>query len=341
MKLRFLVFLWLIAIAPSAMAQAKDFPSKAVKVIVPFTAGSGSDTSARFFGEKLAAILGQPFVVENKPGASGVLSVMAVKTAPADGYMILLASNSPLSVNPITIKDLPYDPLKDLRPLSGLTRGMNAYIVAPNSSLKTLADIVAVSKQGAQPLNVGNYSAGYHLALEWFANLAGVKFNHIPYKGGAPIFTDIMGNQLDMAIVDLGGVSSLLKSGKIRALAVSGERRHPDFPDVPTIRESGYPDYVNYSWTSFYVRAQTPDDIAAKLSDALQQVLATNDAKEFVKKTGGELMPHAPTAMQKYHSTNSNDSVESPRWRVSSRNSACPREKEACFATACLRASGY
>jgi len=300
MKRTWLIFLCSIAIAPPAMGQAKDFPNKAVKVIVPFTAGSGSDTSARFFGEKLSAILGQPFVVENKPGASGVISVMTVKTAPADGYMILLASNSPLSVNPLTIKDLPYDPLKDLKPLSGLTRGMNAYIVAPNSKLNTLADVVAASKQGPS-LNVGNYSAGYHLALEWFANLAGVKFNHIPYKGGAPIFTDIMGNQLDMAIVDLGGVSALLKSGKIRALAVSGERRHSDFPDVPTIRESGYPDYVNYSWTSFYVRAQTPDDITAKLADALQQTLATSDAREFVKKTGGELMPYAPVAMQKYH----------------------------------------
>ena len=295
-----LASLALMLIVPLALGQAKDFPNKAVKVIVPFTAGSGSDTSARFFGEQLAGVLGQPFVVENRPGASGVISVMAVKTAPADGYMILLASNSPLSVNPVTIKDLPYDPAKDLRPLSGLTRGMNAYIVPPNSKLNTLADVVAASKQG-QPLNVGNYSAGYHLALEWFANLAGIKFNHIPYKGGAPIFTDIMGNQLDMAIVDLGGVAPLLKSGKIKALAVSGEKRHPDFPDVPTIRESGYPDYVNYSWTSFYVRAQTPDDITAKLADALQNVLATNEAREFVRKTGAELMPYAPAAMQKYH----------------------------------------
>jgi|PersoiStandDraft_1058852.scaffolds.fasta_scaffold15952_2 tripartite-type tricarboxylate transporter receptor subunit TctC len=301
MKRMWLVFLWLIAIAPPAMGQAKDFPNKAVKVIVPFTAGSGSDTSARFFGEKLAAILGQPFVVENKPGASGVIAVMTVKTAPADGHMILLASNSPLSVNPVTIKDLPYDPLKDLKPLSGLTRGMNAYIVAPNSKLKTLADLVAASKQGGPPLNAGNYSAGYRLALEWFAALAGIKLNQIPYKGGAPIFTDVMGNQLDMAIVDLGGVSPLLKSGKLRALAVSGERRHPDFPDVPTIKESGYPEYVNYSWTSFYVRAETPDDVTAKLANALQKALATNEAREFVKKTGGELMPYAPVAMKKYH----------------------------------------
>jgi tripartite-type tricarboxylate transporter receptor subunit TctC len=300
MKRTGLAFLALMLIAPLALGQAKDYPNKAVKVIVPFTAGSGSDTSARFFGEKLAALLGQPFVVENRPGASGVLSVMAVKTAPADGYMILLASNSPLSVNPVTIKDLPYDPLKDLKPLSGLTRGMNAYIVAPNSKLNTLADLVTVSKQGAQPLNVGNYSAGYHLALEWFAALAGIKLNHIPYKGGAPIFTDVMGNQLDFAIVDMGGVSPLLKSGKLRALAVSGEKRHADFPDIPTIKES-YPEYVNYSWTSFYVRSETPDDITARLAEALEKVLATQDARDFVKRMGAELMPLPPAAMQKYH----------------------------------------
>ena len=295
-----ITFLALMLAAPLAIGQARDFPSKSVKVIVPFTPGSGSDTSARFFGDKLAAILGQPFVVENRPGASGVISVMTVKTAPADGYMILLASNSPLSVNTVTIKDLPYDPLKDLKPLSGLTRGMNAYVVAPNSKLNTLADLVAAAKTGTQALNAGTYSEGYQLALEWLANIVGAKFNNIPYKGGAQVFTDVMGNQLDFGLVDLGGVASLLKGGRLRALAVSGEERHPDFPNVPTIKESGYPEYVNYSWTSFYVRSETPDDVTAKLADALQKALAANDAKEFVRKTGSQLMPYAPEAMRKF-----------------------------------------
>jgi len=293
-------YLGLMLISNLALGQAKDFPSKPVKVIVPFTAGSGSDTSARFFGEKLAAILGQPFVVENRPGASGVLSVMAVKTAPADGYMILLASNSPLSVNAVTVKDLPYDPLKDLKPLSGLTRGMNAYVVAPNSKLVTLADLVASAKKDQQLLNAGSYSEGYQLALDWLANIMDVKFNYIPYKGGAQVFTDVMGNQLDFGLVDLGGVSALLKSGRLRALAVSGEERHPDFPNVPTVRESGYPEYVNYSWTSFCVRSETPEDVTAKLADALQKALSTNEAREFVRKTGAQLMPYAPDAMRKF-----------------------------------------
>lgn len=300
MKRICLVFLGLMAIAPLALGQARDFPNRPVKVIVPFTAGSGSDAAARFFSEKLAAILGQPFVVENRPGASGVIAVMAVKTAPADGYMILLAPNSPLSVNPIMIKNLPYDPVKDLKPISGLTRGMNALIVPADSKLTTLADLVAAAKNGKAPLNGGTYSAGYYLAMEWFANLAGVKFANIPYKGAALVFTDIMGKQLDFAVVDLAGVSSLLKGGKIRALAVSGEKRHPDFPDVPTIRESGYPSYVNYAWASFCVRSETPDDVTAKLADAMQVALAANEPKDFVAKTGYELMPYAPAAMQKY-----------------------------------------
>ncbi len=292
--------LTLMLTAPLVMGQAKDFPNRPVKVIVPYTAGSGSDTSARFFGEKLAAILGQPFVVENRPGASGVISVMTVKSAPADGYSILLASNSPLSVNAVTIKDLSYDPLKDLKPLSGLTRGMNAYVVASNSKLNTLADLVAVAKMGRQPLNAGSYSDGYQLALEWLANVMGVKFNYIPYKGGAQVFTDVMGNQLDFGLVDMGGVLPLLKSGRLRALAVSGEKRHAEFPNVPTVSESGYPEYVNYAWTSFCVRSETPDDVTAKLADALQKVLATSEARDFVRKMGAELMPLAPDAMRKF-----------------------------------------
>ena len=300
MKRMLLVFLGLMVFVPAAMGQAKDFPNKAVKVIVPYTAGSGSDTSARFFGEKLAGMLGQPFVVENKPGASGVLSVMAVKAAPADGYTILLVGTSQLAVNPFTIKDLPYDPNKDLKPLAGLTRGMNVFIAPPNSRLQTLADLVAAAKRDKALLNVGTYAAGYQLALEWFANMAGVKFTKVPYTGGAPICTDIMGGQLDFAVADLGGVASLLKSGKIHALAVSGEKRHPDFPDVPTIKESGYPEYVNYSCTSLYIRSDAPEDITAKLAEALQKVLATSEAKEYVRKTGAELMAHTPAAMEKY-----------------------------------------
>src|SRR3954470_8521229 len=128
--------------APTFSQAQKEFPNRPIRVIVPFTAGSGSDTSARFFGEKLAPLIGQPFVVENRPGASGVVSVMTVKNAPADGHMILLASNSPLAVNPVVIKDLPYGPAKDLSPLAGLSRGMNPFVSAPDGAIGSVADFV-------------------------------------------------------------------------------------------------------------------------------------------------------------------------------------------------------
>jgi tripartite-type tricarboxylate transporter receptor subunit TctC len=298
MKCATLALAGLMAVVPFSHAQDKNFPSRPVKIIVPFTAGSGSDTSARFFAEQLSKILNGSFVVENKPGASGIIAVTTVTSAPADGHTILLASNSPIAVNPVTIKDLPYDPLKDLKPISGITRGMNALVVAPESNIKTLADLVAAAKQ--RPVTVGTYSDGYKLALEWLSSQAGVKFKNVPYKGGAPVFNDVIGGHLDVGVVDMGGAAPMVKGGKLRAIAVSGETRHKEAPDVPTIKESGYPEYVNYSWTSFYVRSETPDDITKKLADAMQTALHSDAAKQFVKKTGGELMPHTAEGMRDY-----------------------------------------
>jgi tripartite-type tricarboxylate transporter receptor subunit TctC len=298
MKLATLAWLGLAALAPLAAAQNQPFPNRPVTIIVPFTAGSGSDTSARFFGEQLSKILHQSFIVENRPGASGVIAVNAVKNAPADGHTILLASNSPIAVNPVTIKDLPYDPVKDLKPISGVTRGMNALVVAPESGIRNMADLVTQSKD--RKLSVGTYSDGYRLALEWLSSQTGAKFMNVPYKGGAPVFTDVMGGHLDVGLVDMGGVAPIVRTGKLRAIAVSGESRHPEFPDVPTVKESGYPEYVNYSWTSFYVRSGTPEATTRMLADAMQQALHSDAAKEFVKKTGGELMPYTADGMREY-----------------------------------------
>jgi tripartite-type tricarboxylate transporter receptor subunit TctC len=286
-------------VAGPGMAQGSAFPTRAIKIVVPFTPGSGSDNSARYFGDQLAAQLGQAVVVENKPGANGIIALQSVKNAPADGYMLLLASNSPMAVNPLTIKDLGYDSVKDYKPVSGLTRGMNVIVVSNDSRFATVEALLAAAK--TKPLNVGTYSAGYQLAAAWLANVAGGEFTNVPYKGQAPIMTDVIGNQLDFALVDLGGAMQLIKSGKLRALAVSGEARHPDLPAVPTIREKGFNEYVQYSWVSFYVRSQTPDDVTAKLADALQKALASDDARAFVRKTGGELMPYPPEKMQRFH----------------------------------------
>ena len=284
-----------------ASAQDKEFPSKPFRIFVPFTAGSGSDTSARFFGERLAKQFGQTALVENKPGASGIISVQALLALPADGHTILLASNSPISVNPVSIKNLPYNPMTDLTPLAGLSRNMNVWVVNGNSKINSLKDVVEYSKKNPnKPLSLANYSAGYRLAGEWFSNMASIKFNHITYKGGAQIFTDLMGDQLDVGIADLGGAAPLIKSGKLKAIAVSGEKRHPDFPNVPTFIDSGFPEYVNYSWTSFYVKAGTPEAIKKKLIEALVKIRDSKEGADFNHASGADSMPFFGDSMQKF-----------------------------------------
>lgn len=289
-----------LAIASSAgIGQDKDFPNRPLRIIVPFGAGSSSDANARFVAEKIAPLLGQAVVVENKPGASGAIGLQLTKSLPADGYTVVQASISPMAVNPVVMKDLAYDPVKDFKPLFGMARGMNVILVANDSKFRTLADLLAAAK-GPRPLNVGTFSAGYQLAAEWLAAEAGGKFVNIPYKGQGLVMNDLMGNQLDLALVDLAGAVSLVNGGKVRALAVSGESRHPEFPAIPAVREL-LPQYVQYSWNSFYVRAQTPEDVTTKLSEALKKVMATPEGKELMKRSGMEFVPLSPAEMQRFN----------------------------------------
>ncbi len=294
---------WILvaALLASPLAAAQDnFPSKPIKVIVPFTPGAGSDIAARYFGGEMGKVLGVSVVVENRPGAFGAVAAGVVKSAPADGYTIFLGGNSPITVNPVVVKNLSYDPIKELRPVSGLARNTNVFIVPPGSKAQTLAELIAEAKRRPQPMNAGTPAAGYHLVLEWFAAEAGIKFNHIPYKGGAQTYADVAGGTLDFAVGELAGTMELIKGGKLHALAVTSDTRHPDLPNVPTVKESGFPSFVSYSWNSFYVRAETPDAITHKLADAMATVMATEDARKFVRTAGTELLPLGPEAMRKF-----------------------------------------
>jgi tripartite-type tricarboxylate transporter receptor subunit TctC len=297
------LFLGLVAYACSAQvanAQKSDYPTRSVKVIVPFSTGSGADHASRFFGDLLAKHFGQNFLVENKTGAGGVLAMNTVKAAPADGYTILMGSNSLMAVNPIMLKELSYDAVKDFKPIGGLTRGLNVIVVAQDSKYQSFAELLAAAKASAVPLNGGTYALGYQLALAWLANVAGVKFENIAYKGAGEIMVSLLGNQLDFGIVSFNGAVPLLKAGKFKALALSSDKRHPDFPDVPTIAESGFPEFTNYTWTSFFVRSDTPADITNKLEEALQTVIATPLAKEYADHVLVELLPYKAEAMRRY-----------------------------------------
>ena len=243
------------AVLPATAPAQSDFPNKPIRVIVPFAAGSGADGATRVIAEQMQRTLGQTLVVENRPGGSGAVAVLAVKQAPADGYTVLVGTNSPMSVNPIVMKNPGYDSVKDFKPVNGILRSMNVWYVANESPIRSIPDLVAAAK--SKPVSVGSYSAGYHLGIEWVAALGGVKVNYVNYKGQAQAITDVIGRALDVGMGDMSGALPLIQSGKIRAIAVSGATRHPGLPNVPAIRET-FPEYENYAWTSFFVRAETP-----------------------------------------------------------------------------------
>ena len=289
-----------LTLAATTHAQTAAFPSHSLRIVVPTSPGSGSDTTARYFGEVLGSALGQGVQIDNKPGGNGVIAAMAVKQASADGYTIFLCSNTHMAVNPSVVKDIPYDAVKDFKPLTGLARGMMIFVAAPNAAFSDAAGLVGAARSARQQLNVGTYTAGFRLSAEWFASVSGTRSVNVSYKGAPEVFTALIGNHLDWAVSDLIAAMPQVKAGRLKALAVSGERRHPDYPDIPTLRESGYPDYVNYTWTALYVRAETPDAITAKLVETMNKLLATPGAKEFIARIGSDPMPPGPSEMRRF-----------------------------------------
>ena len=271
----------------SGAAMAQDFPSRSLRIIVPTSPGSGSDIVGRFMAEQLAGVLGQPVVVENRAGGNGVIAAMAVKQAPADGYTLFLGTNTHLAVNPVVVKDIPYDAAKDFKPISGLTRGMMVVISsASNNRYQTLGDLVQAGRNSSTQLNVGTYTAGFHLSAQWFASVSKTRHVNVPYRGAPEVFLALMGNQIDWSLSDLIAAMPQVKAGKLRALAVSGESRHPDYPEIPTARELGYPDYVNYTWTTLVVRSETPEAVTQRLVEAVQKIMAQQVFKDFARKIG-------------------------------------------------------
>ena len=281
MEIRFTRWLASAMLLICGSAFAQGYPAKPIRIMIPFAVGSGSDTNARFFGDLLSRAWGQPVLVENRPGGSGISAVLAVKSAPADGYTLLLGSNSPMTVNPVVMKDLPYDPVKDFRPVIFFGLSPVAFIVSASSPHKTVADLVAATKKSGLPLQIGTYSAGYELISAWFGTVIGISITQVPYKGAAAVITDILGGQLPSGAIDYGGAVPYVKDGRLRVLASSAEARHPVLPDVPTMKESGYPEMVSYTWSAIFVRVETPDAIAAKLHEGFKAAIAMPEGRAF------------------------------------------------------------
>jgi tripartite-type tricarboxylate transporter receptor subunit TctC len=291
-----------LALLPGALglAQAQDFPSKPIKFVVPFPPGSGTDTSARYFGKKLSEMTGQPVVVENKPGANGFIAVKAVTSAPADGYTVFVGSNSTLAVNVALFKSLPYDPVADLAPLTMMMRSPALLIVPGTSPYKTLAELVAAARAQPDKLNYGAGSAGYQLMAELFNDAARVQTHHVPFKGAAEAVTAVAGGTVDMAFAEMTSAQELVKGGKLRALAVAADQRVPALAGTPTASEAGLPGFAAYTWVAAAVPAKTPKAVVDKLAELLTKIETLPETREFYEKIGAQVMRGGPEEMRAF-----------------------------------------
>ncbi len=268
-----------LLLATSALSQT--YPSKPVKLIVPYPPGGPTDTVARVIGQKLSLQTGQQFIVENRPGAGANTGAEAVARSPADGYTLLIATTAH-AINPSLFKNLTYQIVKDFAPVSLLTSGPLVIVVNPALPVKNVSELIALAKSAPDTLNFASSGNGQstHLAAELFNASAGIKISHVPYKGSAPALTDTMGDQTQVMFDTMLSAMPHVKAGKLRAIAVTSAKRSPAAPDLPTVAESGLPGYEAIAWNGLLAPAGTPKEVLAKLSTELRKALEQPDVKE-------------------------------------------------------------
>ena len=286
----------------AAVSPALAFPEKAVTVIVPFPAGGASDTTARVMAEKMATLLGQPVVVDNKPGATGAIGATLVKESPADGYTMLLASIGTYAVNPFLQKDLKYDPQKDFDLITVAVRTPNVLVAHPDFPANSVAELVDYLKKNPGQVSFASSGSGSsdHLTAALFMQKTGTDAKHVPYKGGAPAIADLVGGHVNVSFQNLGAVLGHVKEGKLKALAVSGSERASLLPDVPTLAETGYQDIVVYSWQAAAAPKGLPEDVRAKLSAAAIDALKSPEVTEKFNGMGFEVVANTGDEFAKF-----------------------------------------
>ena len=289
-----------LAFAGGAFAQA--FPSKPIRIVIPFVAGGPSDTVGRAIGSKFQEFLGQPAVVENRPGANGAIAAEFVAKSDPDGYTILVGSIGVFSINAALYKDLRYDPVRDFAPITLAVTNPNVLITKLDFAPKSVKELVEFAKKNPGKISYGSSGTGSsdHLTSELFKQMTGTFGVHIPYRGGAAVITDLLGGQIEASFQNLGNVVTNVKAGKIRALAVTGRSRAPQLPDVPTVAESGYPDLIVTSWQAAGAPAKTPREIVARLNDASVKALRSPDIRERLTQIGFDVVASTPDEFGKF-----------------------------------------
>ena len=291
-----------------AGAFAEDYPAKSVTFVVPFAAGSATDQLARSLGQSVSAQTKQAVVIDNKPGASGFLAAQYVAKAPADGYTVLIATNTTHAANEHLYKSMPYDPVKDFAPLTLLGKGGQVMIVNLAVPAKTVQEFIALAKKAPGKYSFGSGSSSSRIAGELFQQMAGVQLLHVPYKSNPLAVTDLLGGQIDMMITDNATGLPQVKGGKVRALGMSSLKRSPLAPEVPTIDESGVKGYEVTYWFAAYVPAKTPPTVVKRLHNLLVEATQSAAARQFYESSGTDVVVSTPEELAKFQG------VESQKW---------------------------
>jgi tripartite-type tricarboxylate transporter receptor subunit TctC len=291
----------LAALAPLA-TQAQSWPAKPVHFIVPFPPGGSVDPLARLLGARLANSLGQQFIVENKPGASGSIGTAFVAKSSPDGYTYVFVFDTH-AVNQSLIPNLPYDTLHDLAPVMLVGTAPMAIVTSPEKPYKSFGDVVAAAKAKPEALSIGSVGNGSlgHLAMIVVQQSGGFRVTHVPYKGGGPMMQDVMGKQCDLGIASVAALFANVRDGRLRALGVTGEKRSVVMPDVPTLAEQGFPGFSAYAWWGILGPAGTPKPIIDKFHMELAKALGQPDLRKQLSETQGmDLAVSSPEALQKF-----------------------------------------
>jgi tripartite-type tricarboxylate transporter receptor subunit TctC len=299
----------LAALLAAGGAAAQGFPEKPITFVVPFAAGSATDQIARALGNGITAETKQPVVIDNKAGASGFIASQQVAKAAPDGYTVLITTNTTHAANEHLFKKLPYDPVKDFAPVTALGKGGQIMVVRPEVPAKTVAEFVALAKKEPGKHSFGSGSSSSRMAGELLQQLADIKLLHVPYKSNPLAVTDLLGGQIDMMITDTATGLPQVKAGKLRALGVSGAKRSPLAPDVPTIAEAGVKGYEMGYWFAAYAPAKTPPAVVNRLNELLVKATKSDAAKAaFYEPSGTEVFTTTPEELAKFQT------AESQKW---------------------------
>jgi tripartite-type tricarboxylate transporter receptor subunit TctC len=288
------------ALGPAGEAAAQAYPSKAVRIIVPFGPGGGTDIQGRLLGKKFFESMGQTFVVDNRSGASGLIGAELAAKSPPDGYTILFTTAS-LSVNVSLYKKIAFDPLKDLAPVSWVSSVPLVLVVHPSVPAKSLKELIALVKKRAGKMNIASNGSGTtsHLSIEMLKQMAGVDVTHIPYKGGGPAITALVSGEVDMEFATALAAQPHIKSGRVRALAVTTAKKSSAFPALPTMA-SLYPGFESDNWYAMFMPAGTPKEIIAKVNAEIIKALKSPEVRDFMSKEGADPVGSTPEELAAY-----------------------------------------